>query len=137
MASIWELNQRISFLINRNSILHNEFDEYTSLKSALTDLIEAHLARRKQDRALLGANVLQPSRCVNSFLREFNSQLNNGSDRTLSNYISALTGNIIKKQHIINQEIHNNENEIRSCRNRIYQLQQEAARAAEKNNKDN
>ena len=61
MATIWQLNQRINSLNDQNKILQKEFEEYNHLKSDLSNLVEAHLSRKNQDRSLVGGESLCPA----------------------------------------------------------------------------
>lgn len=136
MSSIASLYQRISFLQQSNKNLSNELDEYYRLKSELTALVEAHLSCQKRDRSAMAAANVQPSRCVNSFMNQYGSELHDGSDRAVSGGYSSLTGIITSKQHNIMQKMDNNNAEIKSCYNQISQLQKQAALEAAKNKKE-
>ena len=127
MATIWQLNQRINSLNDQNKILQKEFEEYNHLKSDLSNLVEAHLSRKNQDRSLVGGESLLPSNCAKTFKRKFTAQLNNGSDSKITGHASLITANIIKKQMSIQREISSNESEIRSCRWKISQLKSDSS----------
>ena len=114
MFSVGELNSRINALRAENRELRKELDEYKSLKADLNNLIEAHFTRKKQDRSLISEVRLEPSRCVNSFLYEFDSQLNSGIDNALSGEASFVTANINKRLHLIECTINDNDSTINS-----------------------
>lgn len=129
-AKIRELELQIDKLTKKNIKLNKDIEESGKLKSNLAGLMDTFIAKRKRDCGTVVAAGLLSNRAVDSFLRELNSRLQNGTKSSFSSGAASGTDALIRKQRNIEREIDSNDQEIRACKARIARIKENAARLA-------
>lgn len=125
MATISELQRRISALEQQNSELNEESKEYESMLSDLSTLINAHISCINRDKSALSVARLLPSRCITAVIGELNAQLHSGAVSSLQGAASSVSGKAMNMKMNIAEKISNNNTAINNCRYTISRLSKE------------